>query len=203
MIDLIQISALNQFLYCERRAGLMYLDGVFKDNEHTILGQIVHEQVDTSGYEHRAGWKLLRALPVYSNTLGVNGKADLVEVKTEKEKIIEARPVEYKKGKTSKWVNDNVQLCAQMLCLEEMFEVEIPEGMIFHASSNKRTKVIFDDKLRKLTKDTISNLRKLIELNQLPHAELKPQCRGCSLHEICMPEITINSNLKENLYKVM
>jgi len=202
--ELIQISALNQFLYCNRRAALIHVDGVFKHNEHTVAGELLHKQVDLPGYEHRAGWKLLRALPVFSQNLGLSGKADIVEVLYENKKIIATRPVEYKKGKVSKWMNDRVQLCAQALCLEEMFGIEVKEGMIFHAKSNKRTVVNFDAALRENTKNAVIQLHSLLESNQIPKAELKPQCEGCSLHEICLPEISSKAEKKmlNDLYKV-
>lgn len=134
----IPLSALNHQLYCARRAYLIHAERVFVDNEHTTLGNLAHEAVDTPGYEHRAGWELLRALPLYSDTLGLTGKADLVEVRrdpAEPARIAEARPVEYKKGPARRWSNDHVQLCAQALYLEQMFGLPIASGLIFRAAS--------------------------------------------------------------------
>ncbi len=188
--ETIPISALNQFLYCPRRAYLIHAEGVFVDNEHTALGQLAHEAVDTPGYEHRAGWELLRALPLYSDTLGLTGKADLVEVRREAAtgRIVEARPVEYKKGPARRWSNDQAQLCAQALCLEEMLGLRIPAGLIFHAASAKRDEVIFDAPLRALTLATLDALRASLAQPTAPPAVLKPQCDGCSLRGVCLPE---------------
>lgn len=196
------ISALNHFLYCARRAYLIHAEGIFVDNHHTVLGNLAHEHVDFPGYEQRAGWKLLRALPLFSDRLGLSGKADLVEVRYaplesqisnfESEiprAVAEARPVEYKKGPKRRFDNDEVQLCAQALCLEEMFGLPVPAGAIYHAQSERRTEVVFDDTLRQLTLSAISDLKSLIVNSIIPPAELKPQCEGCSLHEICLPEL--------------
>ena len=161
------------------------------DNEHTTLGDLAHEAVDTPGYEHRAGWELLRALPLYSDTLGLTGKADLVEVRrdpAEPARIVEARPVEYKKGPARRWANDHVQLCAQALCLEEMFGLRIPSGLIFHATSALRTTVEFDAAVRALTIGTLAALRLTLAQPTAPPAALKPQCDGCSLRGVCLPE---------------
>lgn len=196
------LSALNDFLYCERRAHLKFVDGLRGTNEHTLIGDLAHAAVDTPGYEHRAGWELLRALPLYSDTLGLTGKADLVEIRRagfhESEisnfksemprRIAEARPVEYKKGPARRWSNDHVQLCAQALCLEEMFTLRIESGLIYHAASAKRDEVVFDEHLRTLTLSTLDALRATLARPHAPPAMLTPRCDGCSLRGICLPE---------------
>jgi len=191
-MDTFPLSALNHFLYCSRRAFLIHAEGVFVDNEHTVLGNLAHEHVDTPGYEQRAGWELLRALPLFSDALGLTGKADLVEVRraSDSERIADARPVEYKKGPQRHFDNDDVQLCAQALCLEEMFGLAIPDGAVFHASSQRRRDVPFDESLRAQTLAALAGLRALLATGKIPPAELKPQCDGCSLREICLPEAT-------------
>ncbi len=184
------LSALNDHLYCERRAHLKFVDGLRGTNEHTLIGDLAHAAVDSPGYEHRAGWELLRALPLFSDTLALSGKADLVEVHRDpaSRRIVEARPVEYKKGPARRWINDHVQLCAQALCLEEMLGLTIPAGLVFHAASAKRTEVVFDASLRATTLSTLDALRANLARPHAPPAVLKPQCDGCSLHGICLPE---------------
>jgi len=183
------LSALNHYLYCPRRAYLIHAEGVFVDNEHTVQGQLIHEHVDFPGYEQRAGWTLLRALPLFSDRLGLSGKADLVEVRYDVgDRIADARPVEYKKGPKRRFDNDEVQLCAQALCLEEMFGIAVSAGAIFHAQSQQRHEVLFDDALRRQTTDALQNLRALLTDAEIPATELRPQCEGCSLHGVCLPE---------------
>lgn len=187
-VEAVPLSALNQFLYCSRRAALIHSEGTFISNEHTLRGDLNHEHADLPGFEHRAGWKLLRALPVWSDRLALNGKADIVEVRESAGRIAEARPVEYKSGRKSKWLNDRVQLCAQALCLEEMLGIAIPEGMIFHAKSQQRTRVDFDAALREETLEANRKLHAHLADGAVPPAEIKPQCEGCSLHDVCLPE---------------
>ena len=98
-------------------------------------------------------------------------------------------PVEYKRGKRKKWDNDDVQLCAQALCLEEMLGVPVPRGAIFHIQSKRRREVLFTDKLRKKTEATAARLHELIASGVTPAAVLKPQCDGCSLRDVCLPEL--------------
>jgi CRISPR-associated exonuclease Cas4 len=199
----IPLSALNHHLYCERRAYLIHAERVFVDNEHTVLGNLAHEAVDHPGYEHRVGWELLRALPLFSDTLGLSGKADLVEVRRDPltDRIAEARPVEYKKGPARRWSNDHVQLCAQALCLEEMLGLRIPAGLVFHVASALRTEVVFDDQLRALTLSTLDALRATLAQPVAPPAVLKPQCEGCSLHGICLPEAAAIPSHRVRLYE--
>ncbi|MBI4662853.1 MAG: Dna2/Cas4 domain-containing protein, partial [Verrucomicrobia bacterium] len=107
------------------------------------------------------------------------------------------RPVEYKKGKRRQFENDDAQLCAQALCLEEMFGLTVERGAVFHAASKRRREVEFNSELRKLTEDAIHGLHALLEQSQIanrksqiPKAVFKPACEECSLFEICLPKIT-------------
>ena len=194
MEDIIAISALNQFIFCPRRCALMHVEGIWSANEHTAKGTILHTHADERGYEVIGNAKLLRALPLYSNQYGLSGKADIVEVRGK-----EIIPVEYKKGKKREFDNDNIQLAAQALCLEEMFNVEIKHGYIYHASSKKRREVFIDKALRTETIKTIEIVRELLAHENIPQAEYKPRCEGCSLYNICLPKLsdeTYRKNLK-------
>jgi len=184
-LDLVSISALNQYVFCPRRCALMHVEGVWADNEHTVVGSLLHNRADEPGYETDDGATLLRALPLYSERCGLTGKADIVE-----ERGGEMIPVEYKKGKRRRFDNDDVQLCAQALCLEEMFATEVSRGFIYHAASRRRREVILDWRLREETARTIEAVREMIRSGRVPPAELKPRCDGCSLRGVCMPELT-------------
>ena len=184
--DPIPLSLLNDFLYCQRRAALKAIEGWRGTNEHTVVGDSVHEQADVSGYETVKGVTLLRALPVWSERLGLNGKCDIVERHPDGSLV----PVEFKKGRRRKFDNDDAQLCAQALCLEEMFGLDIPKGAIFHARSKRRREVEFTEDLRRLTEQAIEAVHRLIEEEAVPQAVHKPQCSECSLFDYCLPEIT-------------
>ena len=208
----INIAALNQYVFCPRRCSLMFVEGIWSENEHTALGTLLHDHTDLPGYETESDVTLLRALPLFSQRYGLSGKADIVEVRSvqtcrgvvgSREPVSAAQksadrsgypkvfaPVEYKKGKRRKWDNDDIQLCAQAFCLEEMFSTEVPEGSIYHASSKRRRKVVFDEALRSETAHTIEAVRAMIANREMPPAVLKPRCDGCSLRPVCMPELT-------------
>jgi CRISPR-associated exonuclease Cas4 len=133
------------------------------------------------------GVKLLRALPVFSDRLGLSGKCDIVEVEENQKSL---RPVEYKKGKRRQFENDDAQLCAQALCLEEMFGVAVGRGAVFHAASKRRREVEFTPELRKVTEDALTELHGLIASGSVPAAVFKPACEECSLFNICLPKMT-------------
>ena len=184
--DPIPLSLINDFLYCDRRAALKVIEGARGTNVHTVVGDSVHDQTDVSGYETVEGVTVLRALPVWSERLGLNGRCDIVERHSDGSLF----PVEYKKGRRRKFHNDDAQLCAQAMCLEEMFGLDVPRGAIFHARSKRRREVAFTEDLRRLTEYAVVAVHRLIEENSVPPAVHKPQCSECSLFDYCLPEIT-------------
>lgn len=186
MREPLALSLLNDFLYCHRRAALKIVEGWRSANQHTERGDIVHEHADLRGYEVTKGVKLLRALPVFSDRLGLNGKCDIIEQRPDGSLF----PVEFKVGKRRQWENDDAQLCAQALCLEEMFHTTIPRGAIFHADSKRRREIEFTPELRTLTEKTIADLHALLDSTVIPRAVFREACEECSLYEICLPKAT-------------
>ena len=184
--EVFPLSLVNDYMFCNRRAALKAVEGSRGTNEHTVVGDGVHNQADISGYETVRGVTLLRALPVWSVRLGLSGKCDVVERHPDGALV----PVEFKKGRRRKFDNDDAQLCAQALCLEEMFGRKVSCGAIFHAKSRRRREVLFTGELRRFTEQNIGAVHQLIETEAVPRAVHKPQCRECSLFEICLPEIT-------------
>lgn len=180
------LSLLNDILFCPRRAGLKVVEGLRRENFHTVIGDLAHEHADLPGYETAKGVTLLRALPVWSERLGLSGKCDIVE--RHRDGALE--PVEFKKGKRRRFDNDDAQLCAQALCLEEMFGCAIGRGAIFHAASKRRRVVEFTPDLREHTERAIGELHRLCDSARVPAAVFKPQCEECSLFEVCLPKIT-------------
>ena len=147
-LDPLPLSALQHWAYCPRQCGLIHLEQAFDDNLHTLRGQAVHSTVDKPGVEVRAGLRVERALPLWSDALGLIGKADVVEFEPDGTPY----PVEYKHGSRNKAADiaacDDVQLAAQALCLEEMTGRAVCEGAIYYASSKRRRVVSIGEALR-------------------------------------------------------
>jgi len=184
-LDSIPISALNHYAYCPRRCALIHMEQTFEENLYTLRGNHLHErtdQPDESGWED--GIRIERALPLWSKQLGLIGKADVVEFHGET-----PYPVEYKSGPNRQFDNDDLQLCAQALCLEEMTGRPVPRGAIYHHSSRKRREVECTPELRAQVVQSIQAIRHMLASKQLPPPVNDRRCTKCSLQESCMPSV--------------
>ena len=194
--DPLQLRFLNDFLYCPRRCALHRIEGLWADNAFTLSGEIAHESADEAGYRQCVDalgtvLRIERALPLFCRALNLVGKADIVEFhRNPAGGPAIPRPIDYKLGRKRKWDNDDAQLCAQAICLEEMFAVAVPAGAVYHVATRRRREVPFTPQLRDLTLRTIEQIRDLLAAGQVPPAELRPQCQGCSMHSTCLPELT-------------
>lgn len=184
--ETILISAFNQFAYCSRRCSLIHGEHEFADNLHTQRGTTGHERVDALHHEIKAGVRVEFALPIWSDVLGLSGRCDVVEFHLDGA----VYPVEYKNGVKQKWFNDDLQLTAQVVCLEEMLSKRIEAGAIFHIQSRRRREVLMTTELRQSVVTTIAAIRALLTAPHLPPPTTEIQrCRGCSMVDICQPEV--------------
>lgn len=199
--DLIMISALEHYSYCPRQCALIHVEQTFDENLYTMRGRAVHDRVDEVASEIQEGVRVERALPIWNRRLGLVGKADVVEFHGEI-----PYPVEYKHGSRRKREHDDLQLCAQAMCLEEMTGKVVPRGAIFHHSSRRRREVVFDQRLRTLVETTVQAIREMLSLKVIPLPVNDARCRHCSLQESCMPAAIAEQNrssfLKRSLFEV-
>lgn len=184
----IPLSALQHAVYCLRQAALIHLERLWAENRFTAEGQVLHQVADKGGARKARGVRRVMALPIASHRLNLTGVADLVEFHADATGET-ACPVEYKRGKAKLHRADEVQLCAQALCLEEMTGRPVPEGAIFYAETKRRLAVPFDAELRRLTEETVFALAQVLASGKTPPpTPLKQRCRACSLLELCRPE---------------
>lgn len=186
--DPVMISALEHFSYCPRQFALIHIEQAFDDNVHTKRGNAVHERVDEPGVELREGVRVERALPVWSDRLGLIGKCDVVEFETDGTPY----PIEYKHGPKRVKEHDDLQLAAQALCLEEMTGKPVPKGAIYHFSSRRRREVNISAMLREKMEATLVGIRSLMRDGRLPAPVNDKRCDHCSLKDICQPEAIAN-----------
>ena len=186
--DPVMISALEHFSYCPRQFALIHIEQAFDDNVHTKRGNAVHERVDEPGVELREGVRVERALPVWSDRLGLIGKCDLVEFETDGTPY----PIEYKHGPKRVKEHDDLQLAAQALCLEEMTGKPVPKGVIYHFSSRRRREVNISATLREKVEAALVGIRSLMREGRLPPPVNDKRCDHCSLRNICQPEAIAN-----------
>ena len=186
MDDLINVSALNQFAYCPRRFALIYVEAEFQNNIHTQRGNAEHARVDRVAHTtSRSGARVEYALPIWSERLGLIGKCDVVEFWQDGT----IYPVEYKHGPRLAWTNDNLQLAAQAMCLEEMLCVQIEKAAIFHATSKRRREVPIDIALRHSVEKALEDIRACMRAQRIPPPTTEARrCRDCSLKDVCQPQ---------------
>ena len=183
--QLLPLSALQHWLYCPRQCGLIHLERAWAENKFTAEGQVLHHKAHEGPDESKAGVRITRSLPVRSFNLGISGQCDIVEFHADGRVV----PVEYKRGKPKSHRADELQLCAQAMCLEEMLGVQISSACLFYGENRRRTAVEFDETLRRLVTDTATALHSMIASRQTPLAEYEARrCDACSLIELCQPK---------------
>jgi CRISPR-associated exonuclease Cas4 len=180
----IPISAIEHHEYCPRQCALIFIDGLWEENPHTIAGGRAHRRVDSGSSRTERGRLVLRTIPLWSEGFGLSGRADAVEI----ERDGRVTPVEYKSGVRHGRTAD-LQLCAQALCLEEMLGVEIPQGYIWYGAWRRRWPVAIDDELRRTTVGAIGAIRALLVEDALPAAPADERCRTCQLEGHCLPDV--------------
>lgn len=186
--DYLPVSMLNQLEYCERRFYLMQVLGEMEINAHVLEGSLRHERAH-SGQAEGIGEKTVhRRVYIWSDALGLAGFTDVVEMEPGGAPI----PVEYKKGRMGRWLNDHVQLCAQALCLEERLGLAIEQGALFYFGSRRRQEVVFTPELRQRTRQAVARARQISAARSLPAPiQNYTKCRDCSLEPVCLPRETL------------
>jgi CRISPR-associated exonuclease Cas4 len=181
--DYIPIAALNQYSYCPHRCWRMFCAGEFVDNQYTIEGTSLHDRVHTVGDGNQGETYQVRAIWLKSDRYGLIGKSDLLEA-------VDGQwyPVEYKRGHRGEYDNDELQVCAQALCLEEMTGKSIHQGFIYYAHSHQRVPVEITAALRQEAINTIAAVTSLLTTGKMPDPIYTPRCKGCSLVEHCLPK---------------
>jgi CRISPR-associated exonuclease Cas4 len=197
--DLLPISGLQHLVFCERQWGLIHIEQQWEENRLTAEGRILHDRVHESGTESRPGVVVARGLHLHSFRLGLTGQADAVEfqrVDAEAEGAVQLLdrsgwwrpfPVEYKRGRPKADSCDEVQLCAQAMCLEEALGVIIGSGALFYGTTRRRKEILFDGRLRTQTETLTQRMHALYSARVTPPAVYAKKCEKCSLYDRCLP----------------
>lgn len=184
MDDPILISALQHYAFCPRQCAYIHIERLWQDNFLTAKGNQLHERVNSSESEKRGNIKTERSVQVASERYGLVGQLDLLEIQAE---TVSLTPVEYKRGKPKISDCDRIQLCAQVLCLEEMRNTTINRAALWYWQVRKREWIEIDESIRDLTVKAIDAVHKLIESKSLPKAVYTASCKACSFFDICQP----------------
>ncbi|MGA2917937.1 CRISPR-associated protein Cas4 [Methanoregula sp.] len=196
--ELLSLSGIQHFRFCKRQWALIHIERQWEDNLRTTEGHIIHENVDDPFFnESRGDVFISRAFPLVSYTLGLNGVADIIECTRSDAGIFlpgfdglwTMKPVEYKRGKPKIDERDAVQLCAQVMCLEEMFGVRIDEADFYYNEIHRRLHLKITDKLRSLVSSLANEMHELFRGGTTPEAT-GSNCSLCSLVDVCLPRLT-------------
>lgn len=196
--DYLMISGLQHFAYCRRQWALIHIEQQWMENEHTVDGQLFHKKAHDGGSTEKRGDMIItRGLPVKSSELGLSGVCDVVEFHRTEQGITlfsyegcwKPYPVEYKKGKPKVHHADELQLCAEAMCLEEMLLCDIPGGSLFYGQNRRRSQVEFSEELRGQVKSMAQEMHELWGKGYTPKAKVQKGCGDCSLKEMCIPRL--------------
>lgn len=194
--EAIPLSRLAHAGYCLRRAALLTNEQLWSENADTAKGREAHKRVHTGRIERRGDHLQLFEYDVFSTELNISGKCDCIEAERDEAGClipnvdfpVRLYPVEYKNGKLRDEEEYELQLCAQVMCLEEMYHTTISEGAIFYISSHRRKKVVFTETLREQVRETVRQFEHIRRNYLIPPAVSGPKCRRCSLRALCLPD---------------
>ena len=193
-----QISEIQHFAFCRRQWALIHIEQQWKDNLKTIEGGIMHKRVhDSDSSESRGDRLIIRGMRVKSDALCCAGICDAVEFYRNEDGVELhgrkgkwlPRPVEYKRGRPKAGKEDELQLCAQAMCLEEMLSCSIPEGDLFYGEPHRRTTIVFSEDLRKNVQRLFDEMNALYKRGYTPKSKPQKGCKNCSINEICLPRL--------------
>ncbi len=203
--EYLMLSGIQHFEFCRRQWALIHIEQQWAENYKTTAGELMHKKAhDDTSVEKRGNLLIMRGLRIASSSLGVSGQCDIVEFHVIKNGIHlegynglwDVVPVEYKNGIKKDGLEDEVQLCAQAICLEEMFLTDICKGYLFYGESRRRVEVTFGKNLREHVKNICVEMHQLYQKGYTPKVKTNKKCRLCSIKEICMPKLNKNPDVE-------
>ena len=210
--NFLQLSGIQHFKFCRRQWALIHIEHQWKENFWTVDGNLMHNKAHEQGsVDSRGDLLIVRGLSIHSYVLGVSGECDVVEFRRDPEGIpLKGReglwqpyPVEYKRGKYSEQKGDDLQLCGQAMCLEEMLCCNIPEGALYYGETRHRLTINFTKELRQAVRTTLNEMHEYDQRRHTPKVNTGKFCNACSLKEICLPKLMSRKSIAEYLADAM
>ena len=210
--DWLQLSGLQHFTFCRRQWALIHIENQWAENFRTADGHLMHERVHDQEFRESRGDRLtVRGLAIRSAQLGISGQCDAVEFYRDpdgiplrdREGLWQPYPVEYKRGKPKEDNADELQLCAQAMCLEEMLCCTVPEGALYYGEPRRRTVVQFTPELRQQVRDSLTEMHQLYQRRYTPKVKPSKACNACSLKDLCLPKLMSRKKVADYLSAAM
>ena len=210
--DWLQLSGLQHFAFCRRQWALIHIENQWAENYRTIDGKLMHENAHDQGFrESRGDVLIVRGLAIHSSQLGVSGQCDIVEFHRDPDGITlrdrvglwQPYPVEYKRGRPKNGQADELQLCAQAMCLEEMLCCSISEGALYYGETRHRLTIQFSPDLRAQVQSSIAQMHDLYRKRYTPKVKPSKGCNACSLKDLCVPKLMRTKKVSDYLAGAM
>ena len=204
--DYLMLSGIQHFEFCRRQWALIHIEQQWEENIRTVEGEWMHRNAHNTYFTEKRGDVIItRDMPVYSRTMEVIGKCDIVEFQRAdygvtlhgREGTYKVYPVEYKRGEPKENNADVLQLTAQAMCLEEMMSYEINEGAIFYGEIRRRMKVEFSQELRDKVKSDFIEMHEYYDRRYTPKVKFSKSCNACSLKNLCLPKLGRNKSAQK------
>lgn len=208
--DYLRLSGIQHFAFCRRQWALIHIEQQWEENYRTTSGELMHKKAhDEASFEKRGPMLIVRGLRIASHELGLSGQCDVVEFHQAEDGITlygydgkwKPIPIEYKRGQPKENTEDELQLCAQAFCLEEIFQTTIPQGYLYYGENRHRSLVAFSDELRTEVREKSEEMHNLFRKGYTPKAKHSKHCKACSLENLCMPKLQKNTNVREYIEK--
>lgn len=202
--DYLMLSGIQHFAFCKRQWALIHIEQQWAENYKTTAGELMHKKAhDEEAFEKRGDLLIVRGLRIASHELGLSGQCDVVEFHQNKDGIdlfgYDGKwipvPIEYKHGTPKENNADELQLCAQAVCLEEMFQTRISEGFLYYGENRRRSRVEFSEDLRGDTKETAKKMHEMFVRGHTPNVKTSKRCKACSLVDLCLPKLQKNMDV--------
>ena len=204
--DFLMLSGLQHFKFCRRQWALIHIENQWAENFRTADGSLMHQKAHDKGTnESRGDIFTVRGMNVFSRTLGVSGECDVVEFHKDdcgislqgRSGLWRAYPVEYKRGKPNSYGSNELQLCAQAMCLEEMLCCDVEKGALFYGETRQRVEVMFSEDLRSEVREILAQMHEYYRRGHTPKSKPTKACNACSLKELCLPTLMKNRSVDE------
>ena len=193
--EYLQLSGIQHFRFCRRQWALIHIENLWAENVRTVDGELMHERAHDSGLrEKRAGVIVTRDLAISSQTLGASGACDVVEFR----KSADGIPLPGEEGRFNE-----LQLCGQAMCLEEMLCCDIQKGALYFGEMRHRIEVEFTPELRREVLETLTEMHSLYRRGHTPKVKPTKSCNACSLKDLCLPRMSRCGSVKSYLQRHM
>lgn len=204
--DYLMLSGIQHFAFCRRQWAMIHIEQQWAENYRTTAGELMHKKAhDAEAVEKRGDLLIIRGMRIASRQLGLSGQCDVVEFHRDESGVSlfgydgkwRPVPVEYKHGTPKENNADELQLCAQAICLEEMFQMNITDGYLYYGENRRRTYVELTDTLREEVGKAAKEMHDLFKKGYTPNVKPTKKCKACSLENLCIPKLQKTMKVRE------